>query len=376
MVRRNLERRKKPKIALPRRTFRRVGELHDEPEVEGKALTSGELGRTLNYYNYLDLKDPKTVHREWVVEYVKSGPFSDAEVKIVKAMEDWRIKLVASVSRLLTRGAILEPEVVEGHVKRVRAEIASFLRNKEEAPTPVQKKPPSDRRLIAEFEEMYDAFLVGGCVDRFSAYDFLSRVQATRAEAAAVASFYQAHADEVTTAFKGKDKDLKEAYSNYPKKRLNSCMEQLTSIVADATRYSLNKKATVVRKPRKKKEKSAAEQVKRVTYMKEDKALQIVSVDPATIIGSKTLWLYNVKYKSLRRLVAGPEGFSVRGSTIFGFTDESEQRSLRKPADVIKSVLSGTPHSLKLVMGKLTTKPSTPNGRVNPDTIILRATGQ
>jgi hypothetical protein len=40
--------------------------------------------------------------------------------------------------------------------------------------------------------------------------------------------------------------------------------------------------------------------------------------------------------------------------------------------DLLPKVLSATPKQFELLTKEITTKPSTPNGRINQDTIILK----
>jgi hypothetical protein len=46
---------------------------------------------------------------------------------------------------------------------------------------------------------------------------------------------------------------------------------------------------------------------------------------------------------------------------------------LRKPDDVLPDVLSKTPRQIDTIFKALSTKVAIPNGRLNEDTIILRA---
>jgi hypothetical protein len=69
-----------------------------------------------------------------------------------------------------------------------------------------------------------------------------------------------------------------------------------------------------------------------------------------------------------------PTGLSVKGSTIVDFDpDASIKKKVRKPEDAIQNVLSGGKQVLIKLMSTLTTKPIEVNGRINNDTIILRA---
>lgn len=376
MVSRRLEKTKKAPRKLARRNFRKVGELDDEPSVED--LSGARLGMALNYYNYVDLKDGPATRRKWVVDFMESdGEFTDDEIDSVRKMEDWRVTSLAGVSRLISRGAELPPESLASHRARVRdaADRYSRKRAETESKKPAQAEGPAHRKdiaAIAEAEDAVDAVLLGGDTD-FSAYDFLTRCSSPRTEAIALGAYYGRIVEELS-AIK-RYPQLKEAYSGRSKKVINRLMELTSSIVVDADRYVSNRRAATVKKPRKKKEVAASKLVEKLQYMSEYPELQVVSIDPSKMIGASEVWLYSVRYKTLRRLVAESEGsLTVRGSTIHGFDPEkSEQKTLRKPAEGIRGVLDGTPYSIKKLMPMIKTKSSVPNGRVNSETIILRA---
>jgi hypothetical protein len=176
---------------------------------------------------------------------------------------------------------------------------------------------------------------------------------------------------------KAGDRDLWEAYGHLDRRTINKAVDVVRSIIEEAERYAGNRKS--VRAPRKPRTKSAAQVVKGLTdrYQKECRDLKLVSIDPTLIVGARVLWLYNVKYKKLTRLVSDKAaGFTVSGSTVKGYDENvSTARSLRKPELVLKQVLEArrTDAAEAKIMAALTTKAQEANGRINPDTIILRA---
>ena len=70
----------------------------------------------------------------------------------------------------------------------------------------------------------------------------------------------------------------------------------------------------------------------------------------------------------------GPSGLSVKGTTLQGYNpDESVQKKLRKPDEILPQVLSGGKRVMKKLMSEINSKESLiPNGRINGDTILLR----
>lgn len=66
-------------------------------------------------------------------------------------------------------------------------------------------------------------------------------------------------------------------------------------------------------------------------------------------------------------------GFEVKGTSIKNIdVEQSKSVRLRKPELFLPIVLSKTVKQISNEWGKLTTKSSVPNGRINKDTILLR----
>jgi len=66
-------------------------------------------------------------------------------------------------------------------------------------------------------------------------------------------------------------------------------------------------------------------------------------------------------------------GFAVKGTSIVGFDEKkSYTKKLRKPKDVLKSMLGGI-RQINNALNSLKTKQAKANGRLNENTIILQA---
>ena len=84
--------------------------------------------------------------------------------------------------------------------------------------------------------------------------------------------------------------------------------------------------------------------------------------------------MYNVKNRRLTEYKTNStKGFEVSGTTIKNICDTSRTATLRRPTEILPLILSQTQKQIdKRVWGLLTTKISTPNGRINNDCILLR----
>ena len=163
-----------------------------------------------------------------------------------------------------------------------------------------------------------------------------------------------------------------EGYSHLKRPELNHRIKVCHSILDDLERVKNATKAT--RKIRIKKPQTADKQVAKMKFAQGSPEYKLVSIPPVTIIGQARLYTFNSKYKILAEYVTNdPKGFIISGSTIKNFDkDLSRQTKLRKPNEFLSEILGRTQKQIDKAWNDLTTKSSTPNGRINQDTVLLR----
>ncbi|NBP58008.1 hypothetical protein EBU71_16015, partial [bacterium] len=126
-----------------------------------------------------------------------------------------------------------------------------------------------------------------------------------------------------------------------------------------------------VRKP---KAVSKEKLVARLKYKKTDEALKLVSINPADIIGSKELWIYNTKTRKLGKYVAAEfADLGIKGTTITGFNEDlSVQKTIRKPDDKLKEFKSAGKVALRKFLEDINAVDTKMNGRISEDTLLLK----
>jgi hypothetical protein len=145
----------------------------------------------------------------------------------------------------------------------------------------------------------------------------------------------------------------------------------LEEIVSDCQQQVQTAKAN--RAPRKRKAVSPTKVVAKMKFMKEFAELSLKSCKPEDILTSTELWVYNTKYRKVIVYKSDGGTLSVKGTTILGFdVKESKSMTLRKPEEFFKGLSMGK-RALNGAFKKLTTKPTTPNGRINEECILLGA---
>ena len=136
----------------------------------------------------------------------------------------------------------------------------------------------------------------------------------------------------------------------------------------------LMQESKINRKPRAKKVVPADKVVSKLKYKKTDEPLKLVSINPADIIGSKELWVYNTKTRKLGKYVAADfSELGVKGASITGFSEMlSVQKTLRKPVDQLKEFKAAGKVVLRKFLDEIKAVDIKLNGRINEETILLK----
>jgi len=171
---------------------------------------------------------------------------------------------------------------------------------------------------------------------------------------------------EITGAINKTDMDLVEGYSflNVTKlKKLDDYLESLIGVLEAKSKIT-----------RKKKKVNPAKLVQSVQYLSESKEFKLESVNPVGIVGAKGLLCFNTKTKKLTLFESNTsDGLSIKGTTVQGFSEDSITKTIRKNNyNIFSLITEGRIVHTKGVMNKVKTKNSTPTGRINKDTLILR----
>jgi len=167
---------------------------------------------------------------------------------------------------------------------------------------------------------------------------------------------------------------LREGYSHLTKKDAATYLAALETL--DGACDLVIDAAKATRKPRKKAPPSKEKLIAKLKYMERDDKLQIVSVNPLELLDASEVWVYNTKTRKLGKYVADEyaKTLGVKGTTLVGFDEgKSIQKTLRKPAETLKEFKKASKVKLRKFMDEIKTTDIKLNGRLNSDTIILKA---
>ena len=161
------------------------------------------------------------------------------------------------------------------------------------------------------------------------------------------------------------DEQLREGYSHRSKKQIRKLIDFYTEVNSACT--MLMQESKINRKPRAKKVVPADKIVAKLKYKKTDEPLKLVSINPADILGSKELWIYNTKTRKLGKYVAADfNELGVKGASITGFSEaNSIQKTLRKPVEQLKEIKAAGKVSLHKILEDIKTTDKKINGRLN-----------
>lgn len=321
----------------------------------------------LNYYNR-EFSDKDK--RKWFQEHFKRGLTFP-----ITQISDYEFRTAGTLCRILANGNQLidEHEKFIGlEVERLRAlsiKKAGVAVTGAPIVTTISSQDKVDRKIsdfLAEFNAMVDEYIINrdiGNVDKL-----VNQFGVTSAMSKKILLVIEKPLAELEEAYKGKDKQLVEGYSNFKKTELKKLIEIYRTLVAKLDQA----KKVVIRKPRAKKEKPAAQLVAKLKFCKENAVFNLKSAMPVSIIGATEVWTFNVKYKKLQvyKAVSGMT-LTVKGSSLLNFSvDDSMQKTIRKP-DQIAELTDKGKRSFAAFMKAVKSKPAAVNGRFNDDTLIL-----
>ena len=179
---------------------------------------------------------------------------------------------------------------------------------------------------------------------------------------------------EFDEAVAGKDADLVQGYGYLSKIQLKNCVKFCELVISDCGAYVQIKK--VERKPRKVKAVPPEKRAVKFKIQAEFAELKLKSLPAASLVDKAEAWLYDTKKRKLIHLVADShtQAFTIKNNSIIGFsTVETQQKTLRKPADVVKAVqAAGKPAARKLFKEIKATETAW-NGRGTENLIILKS---
>ena len=345
------------------------------------------FSKALNFYNYyLNRDDYIPIIQEYMVRNHYDAKDVAAYKHIPKTIGS--IVTTGKIARMYNRGM---PNWNEDYKEQLDNGISStlsvcheILRRKKSEPKETNTKPKPNvheimkekvrTSVLCELEGMLDTWCTSNTkVVKFPIASVLRGENIPVSATGDVKEWLTKQRNEYNEAFEKTCDQMVEGYSYLSKPGLRNRIKALDDMLNELVLYKSSKAAA--RKPRVKKPQSAIKQVQRLKYLTEHKDYAIQSCDPTRIIGATKLFVFNVKYRRLTMFYSnGPNGFTVKGTTIKDFNEDlSYAITLRKPEDYLPIIAAKTEKQIEKALKELKTKRKSANGRINQETILIRA---
>lgn len=353
-------------------------------DVETQEQYDKKLSSALNFYNYyLDRDDYLPI----IHDYMITKSYSKNDLALIKHIPKTagEVQITGKLCRMFNRGA---PNYYN-YAERVKTNINQLLSiakaTKVEKPTnPNAKAKPNVHEImkekvrtsvLCELEGMLDNWTTNtkASIQKLNIATILRGENIPVSATGDIKEWLTKQRDEYKEAYDKTCDQMVEGYSYLGKPALRNRIKALDDMLNELVLYKSSKAAA--RKPRVKKPKSAIKQVQRLKYLTESKDHSMQSCDPTRIIGANTFFAFNTKYRRLTVFKARTrDGFTVSGSTIKDFDEgTSFAITLRKPQDYLPIIASKTEKQIEKALNELKTKRKSANGRINQDTILVRA---
>jgi hypothetical protein len=386
---------KKQVIAHRTRTVKDTSPVWDGCETWDGDAFHRFFKKAMDYYRLeSDIKTYKPVVAKWM----ESVGCTKADITAFKKVKDSRVgTTMGAVASCLLRGmtpqradfnngrdtaAWLRERIVEviregkDDIDEVEAKAAEAAKPTVYVPSIQERVKESAYRMTEELEDALEGFQTDPenfDPKAFKVLNLLKGKEVKAAHARIIKGFYEKDLAELEELAGGStDEQLREGYSHRSKKQIRNLIAFYQEIMSACD--MLAQEAKVNRKPRKTKVVPKDKIVAKLKYKKTDEPLKLVSVNPADIIGSKELWVYNTKSRKLGRYVANEYmELGVKGTTITGFSENlSICKTLRKPEDKLKEFKAAGKVQLRKFLDDINATDTKMNGRINEEIILLK----
>lgn len=337
------------------------------------------LSRAFSWYNYFYGKKDA---RDMIVNYLERHD-RKTDVKLLKGIPDSSIRLTTG---WLCRMSMMGLELTDREQLQLDNLLKEILESNQEAVLEktedlVPRVTIQDRlreklnEAGSELDGMFDDMIVNGA--KMSAdYKPIVLLRGLNVAPQLVSELvvnWKKQLEELEELQKGQDAQLVEGYSNFNKVQVRNLIKFIEQVISDCASYVQIKK--VERKPRKVKPVSPEKVAAKFKYCKEFAELKLKSEPVTKLVGAQEAWLYDTKKRKLIYVIADSHigAFTVKGSGLIGFdTVLSMQKTLRKPADQIKALLTGGVAQHRKYFKDIKATDVQFNGRGNENLVLLK----
>jgi hypothetical protein len=340
------------------------------------------FSHAFSWYNYFYGKKDA---RDMIVNYLEAHGRKD-DVRTLRRIPDSSIRLTTGwLCRMSQVGLELtDPEQIK--LDNLLNEILESKQDEEVAEAPVDDSVPritiQDRlrekvsECAGELDGLFDDFVASGAKLNadYKPVVLMRSLNIAPQMVNDIRQIWTRKQAEFDAAVEGKDADLVQGYSFLSKVQLRNCVKFCELVISDCGAYVQIKK--VERKPRKVRAVPPEKRAAKFKCIVDFAELNLKGLPAASLVDKAEAWLYDTKKRKLIHVVADShaQAFTVKSNSIIGFsTVESQQKTVRKPADILKALGAAGKPAARKIYKDLTTTETPFNGRGTENLIILKS---
>jgi hypothetical protein len=339
------------------------------------------LSKAFSWYNYFYGKKDA---REMIVNYLETHD-RKADIRTLKRIPDSSIRLTTG---WLCRMRMVGLELNEHEETKLDNLLKDLLESKQDEvaeEAPVEDAVPritiQDRlrekvsECAGELDGLFDTFINEGAKMSadFKPITLIRGHNVAPQMISMVSDIWKRRLAEFEAVVEGKDSQLVEGYKHLSKIQMRNVLKFCETVINDCGAYVQIKK--VERKPRAKKAVSPEKLASKFKYLKEFAELKLTSLSSTALVNKTEAWLYDTKKRKLVHLVADEytKEFTIKSNSIIGFsTTDTQQKTLRKPAEQLKAITTGGKPSARKFFKEIKATETAWNGRGTENLIILK----
>lgn len=340
------------------------------------------FSHAFSWYNYFYGKKDA---RDMIVAYLETHGRKD-DVRTLKRIPDSSIRLTTG---WLCRMSMVGLELTDHEqikLDNLLKEILESQQDEEAAETPAEDAVPKitiqDRlrekvsECAGELDGLFDEFIASGAklTADYKPVSVMRSMNIAPQMVHDIRQIWTRKLSEFDEAVAGKDADLAQGYNYLTKVQLKNCVKFCELVISDCGAYVQIKK--VERKPRAVKAVSPEKRAAKFKHITEFAELKLKGLPAASLVDKAEAWLYDTKKRKLIHIVADShaQAFTVKSNAIIGFsTVESQQKTVRKPAEVLRAMGAAGKPAARKIYKDLTTTETPFNGRGTENLIILKS---
>jgi hypothetical protein len=342
------------------------------------------LSKAFTWYNYFYGKKDA---RDMIVSYLETHD-RKADVRLLKGIPDSAVRLTTG---WLCRMSMVGLELTEAEQAKLDSQLREILDSKQEEAaeaaevvedTGVSRVTIQDRlrekvsECNGELDGLFDEFMLAGAKMNadYKPVVLMRGLNVAPQMISQISDNWKRKLEEFEHVIEGKDAQLVEAYSHLSKIQMRNVIKFCEAVINDCGAYVQIKK--VERKPRKVRAVPPEKRAAKFKHIVEFAELKIKGLPAASLVDKAEAWLYDTKKRKLIHVVADShtQAFTVKNNSIIGYsTVETLQKTVRKPADVVKAIQAAGKPAARKIYKDLTTTETPWNARGTENLIILKA---